>query len=324
MKYLKISKYVGLSIFALVLFYSCKKIKTDEPIGDGGQQIIRIMTFGSKEALPFAKSAVTLDLAQPSYDLQFVLEYSSSQVPTSDVTVTLGFDAAALTAFNAAQPAGGIIYLPLTAAQYSLPATTTKFRAGQGISEPFTIRFYPNQLDPSKSYMIPISITNIAGAPGGIVKAPASSTAYFHIIGNSLAGKYSWRYRRWQSGDTTTAPLQDILTTTNLLPISASKLMTRETYTETFVDPGNGIVLEFTESGGVLSGFNTSLLPSTTAGIAAGGFTLTGGPKFTGGGVVVVGNAASSYIGTQFGTYIQYLNSSGGTRTLVNSFTKIP
>ena len=101
--------------------------------------------------------------------------------------------------------------------------------------------------------------------------------------------------------------------------------MTRETYTETFVDPGNGIVLEFTEAGGILSGFNTSLLPSTTAGIASGGFTLTGGPKFaTGGAPVVVGNAASNYIGTRFSTYIQYVNSSGGTRTLVNSFVKIP
>jgi Domain of unknown function (DUF1735) len=190
MKYLKISKYAGLSILTLVLFFACKKVKTDEPIGDGGQQIIRIMKYGSKEAAPFSASALTLDLSLPTYDFQCVLEYSSSQVPTSDVTVTVAYDAAALSAFNAAQPAGGIIYIPMTATQYSILNTTTTIRAGQAISEPITIRFRPDQLDPSKSYMVPISITNIAGAPANVVKAPASSTAYLHVIGNPLAGTY--------------------------------------------------------------------------------------------------------------------------------------
>lgn len=191
MKYLKFAKYIGMSVVTLSLLYSCKKIKTDEPIGDTGQQIIRIMKYGSKEAAPFSASALSLDLSLATYDFSCVLEYSSSQVPTSDVTVTLGNDAAALAAFNAAQPANGIIYLPMSNTQYSFPKTTTVIRAGQAISEPFVVRLYPNQLDASKSYMLPLAITGISGAPANVVKAPASSIAYLHVIGNPIAGNYN-------------------------------------------------------------------------------------------------------------------------------------
>ena len=100
--------------------------------------------------------------------------------------------------------------------------------------------------------------------------------------------------------------------------------MTRETYTETFVDPGKGIVLDFAENGGVLSNFSLSLLPSTLAGISAGGFILVGGPKFTGTGFNLVGTAATNFMGTNFSTFISYQNSGGNFRTLVNSFVKVP
>jgi hypothetical protein len=66
------------------------------------------------------------------------------------------------------------------------------------------------------------------------------------------------------------------------------------------------------------------LLPSTIAGIPAGGFRLIDGPKFTAGGFKLVGTGATQFIGTQFATYIQYENSTPAFRTLVNEFTKIP
>ncbi len=324
MKYFKLSNPI-LLCFAVIMFFgisSCKKVKVFEPLGDDGPKYIGIMTYGGPEG--FGASSLSFDMSQANSSFEARMVYTGAGVFSEDVTLTLGNDAAALAKFNASQPSGGIIYDAFTAAQYSLPSTTVVLKKGQSMSEPFTVIFHPNQLDPSKSYMLPLAITSIAGAPADVAKAPGTSVAYLHVIGNYLAGNYTWRYRRWQSGDTTTAPLQDLLSTTSLSPISASQLMTRETYTETFIDPAGGIVLGFTEIGGVLSNFTLSLLPSTIAGISAGGFILASGPKFTAPGFILVGNTGSQFIGTQFATYIQYINSTGGVRTLCNEFTKIP
>ncbi len=309
----------------LLVSTSCKKAIVYEPIGDGGQKIVKIVNYGGmKGTSGFAASALVLDLSLPTQSVTVQLELSAPQVSDKDLTVTVGYSAAKLAAFNTGQPAGSTIFQALTASQYSLSTTTVKIKAGQVLSEPFDIIFRPNQLDVAISYMLPIEIISITGGNGDIFAAAGTGTAYFRIIGNFLAGKYTWRYRRWQGQDTTVAPLQDLVSTTTLLPITATSLMTRELYTESFVDPGKGIVLGFTETGGVLSGFNVSLLPSTVAAIPAGGFRLIDGPKFRPPGFTLVGNAASKFIGTKFATYIQYENSTPAFRTLVNEFTKIP
>jgi hypothetical protein len=326
MKYLNFSRQCSFIVgAAIVLFSSCKKVENFEAIGDGGQKYVKIIDYGGiKGTSGFTQSALVLDLSLPTQSVPMQLELTTAQVYPQDITVTVGYSAAKLTAFNAAQPAGGTIFTALTAAQYSLSTTTVKIKAGQTMSETFNVIFRPDQLDVASSYMLPIEIKSISGGNGEIA-APGSGTAYFRIIGNYLAGKYSWRYRRWQGNDTTAAPLQDLVNITNLLPITATSLKSRETYTETFVDPAGGIILGFNDAGGgVLSGFNLSLLPSTIAGIPAGGFVLIEGPKFTAGGFKLVGNAASKFIGTQFATYIQYQNSTPAFRSLVNEFTKIP
>jgi len=45
-------------------------------------------------------------------------------------------------------------------------------------------------LDPAVSYMVPVSITSVAGGTNGVKGAPSTGTAYFHVIGNPLAGDY--------------------------------------------------------------------------------------------------------------------------------------
>ena len=275
--------------------------------------------FGRANLL-FADPTAALDSL--SFNVYYVGPASggaaSAKAPT-DITVTLGYDAAALTAYNA-DPANSK-YEKLPDSTYTFTQTSVVIKAGTDISK-VTIYFKPNKIDGTKLYMLPISITAVSG---GLFAASNNKTMYYHIIGNVLSGKYSWRYRRFQGNDTTIVPLQDITTTVNLLSVSSTQLLTREQYTTTFIDPAGGIVLGFSESGGVLSAFNLSLLPSTLAGIPAGGFTLAEGPKFaTGGAMTVVGTAATSYIGTRFSTYIQYINSTPAFRSLVNSFVKIP
>ncbi len=274
----------------------------------------------SRSNLLFANPTAPLDSA--TFSVYYVGPASggasSAKAPT-DITVTLGYDAAALAAYNATP--GNATYEKLPDSTFTFTQTSVVIKAGTDISK-VTIYFKPDKIDGTKLYMLPISIT---AASGGLFAASNNKTMYFHKIGNPLSGKYSWRYRRWQGADTTVGPLQDVVTIVNLLSVSSTEIMTRETYTTSFIDPAGGIVLGFTNSGGVLSGFNLSLLPTTLALIPAGGFTLSEGPKFaTGGAFNLVGTGATSYIGTNFSTYIQYINSTPAFRSLVNSFIKIP
>jgi hypothetical protein len=188
MKYFKISMYACLALFTLVLVNSCKKVKTDAQLGDNGQQIIRIMEAGGTEG--FGKSGRAFDLTLPIDSILVRLEYSASKVPANDVIVTLGVNDALRTAYNSAN-AGGVQYNAFAANQYLLRTSTVKIRAGQAVSEDFWVIIYPNRLSSALSYMLPLTITNISGAPGNVVKAPSSSTALYHIIGNALAGAYS-------------------------------------------------------------------------------------------------------------------------------------
>jgi Domain of unknown function (DUF1735) len=244
---------------------------------------------------------------------------NADDVPLSkDVTVTFVVDDAARLAYNAL-PSPALDYDALPDSVYSFAVKTAVIKAGTNLAT-LSVVFDPNKIDPSKSYMLAITLKDAQGMP----ISQNFSTVYYHIIGNPLAGKYTHRFRRFQVADTTGVPLQDITSTTVLLPVSPTAIMSSEDYTTTFVDANGGILVNFINTGGVLSNFTTSLNTTTLDGITAGGFILLGGPKFTSGGVFVAGNVASNFIGTRFNTYIQYQNSSGGTRTLINNFVKIP
>ncbi len=186
MKYSKILAFFTLAFFMLS---SCKKI-ADTQLGDQGQQIIKFAQYGGTGGDGFKNSGISFDLTDPIDSVEVRLEYSSSQAPTQDIFVTVGQDDAARVKYKAANP-GGIDYLTVTAAQFLLRNSKVKFRAGQGLSDPFFVIFYPTQLNPALSYMLPIAITAITGAPSNVKASPVTSTAYFHIIGNPLAGNYS-------------------------------------------------------------------------------------------------------------------------------------
>ncbi len=193
MKYFKLNNRV-LLFFAAVLFLgisSCKKVKVFDPLGDGGPKMIGFINGGPEG---FAASSLAFVPTLSSALVEVRVLYTGAGVFDNDVTLTIASDAAALTAYNAKVPAGGIIYTMAPAsgpaAIYSLPSTTVLLKKGNTMSEPFTIDFKPNMLDLAISYMLPLSITAIAGAPGDVTKAPGTGTIFLHIIGNPLAGNY--------------------------------------------------------------------------------------------------------------------------------------
>jgi hypothetical protein len=288
-----------------------KNLKPSVKILEGGTASNEI------KKLIFADGTAALDSLE--FTLAYV-DYKNTSAP-SDLTITLGADPAYVATFNTGNP---VQYELMPDSLFSLPKTSVVIKAGTSFSEMVKIYFRPNKFDGARTYLLPIKILSTSGIADVEVQGNYGRIS-FTKIGNILAGKYSNRYRRWQSYDTTTAPLQDITSTVIVPPVSPTEIMTTETYTTTFVDPAGGIVMGFTNTGGVPSAFNLSLTSATLAGIPVGGFTLITAPKFTGNGVVtVVGNVASNFIGTRFSTFIQYQNSTPAGRSLVNDFVKVP
>jgi hypothetical protein len=336
-------KLINLIGFATLVFAlpSCLK-ENDATFTDFSQATdnLTLMTANSSTAGQFLPTGLNKfasgnfnPVSGDSTDFEIIAMFNGEFANKSDVPVSFVVDNAKVTAYNVdTASVGGVVvgnnktktqFTPMSSDMYKILPATAVIKAGQRYVRAIVRVYNPivAAAGTDKSFLLPVSLTTTSG----LTVASNLSTLYVNCIGNILAGKYTWRYRRWQSGDTTTAPLQDLLNTVNLSPVSAQQLMTRETYTETFVDASGGIVLGFDEiPSGVPVNLRLSLKQSTLDGIVAGGFTLLDGPKPALGGLVVVGNLASKFIGSRFNTYIQYQNSSGGVRTLVNNFVKIP
>ncbi len=189
MKYFKLNKSF-LLFFTVALFVgisSCKKVKEFAPLGDNGPKMIGFIN-GGPEGFSTSSLAFPPSLSNVSYEVRVL--YTGAGVFDADVTLTIAKDAAALTAYNASVPAGGVVYTMAPNTIYSLPTDKVVIKKGNTMSEPFVINFKPDQFDLAISYMLPLSITAIAGAPGDVTKAPGTGTIYLHIIGNPLAGDY--------------------------------------------------------------------------------------------------------------------------------------
>ena len=188
MKYFNLNK-LALMLFAVVAFTACKKTETVEPLGTSGQNIVGFIQYGSLDN--FANSSLSFDNTLPLDSIEMRMQYSGPEVFSNDVVVTIAPDSAALVAYNATVPSGGIKYKLLPKSLFALKSSTAIIKAGNSISEVFYVHFYPDQLDLAISYMLPLKVTKIEGASGKAAIAPATSIAYLHIIGNPLAGSYT-------------------------------------------------------------------------------------------------------------------------------------
>ena len=111
--------------------------------------------------------------------ISFRINYGATTVAPRDITVTLAYDAAALAAYSNYVKFPDSIYAPFP--------TKVVIKKGQSYSELVKLVVYPNKIDPSANYMLPISIVDAEG----IVIASNFKTIYYHIIGNPLAGTYN-------------------------------------------------------------------------------------------------------------------------------------
>ena len=242
------------------------------------------------------------------------VDLASANSSNGPVTVNLGLNNAVIVTYNAAN---GTAFQTLPAGSYKILSPILTIPAGQHYAET-TVEFYSKKFDPSVSYLLPVSIVDASG------KALSSNlnTIYYNIIGNPLAGVYTWDFTRFNSSDTTGARNGSSFTgrTIAASPLSATSLLFPDSYTQTFISPTGGYVLSFDNTGGVLSNFKVALDPQTVLDIPANSFTLAAGPKLLG--YTIVGSAATKYAGSTFRFYISYINSGGNPRTLIDNFVK--
>lgn len=282
----KLNIIIAPLIFGLLLFSSCDKARVTEPIGDGGQKIIKIQNYGGL-ANGFNATNLAFPPTSTSEILTLNLEFVGPAVSSTPITVTVAVDPAAVAAYNATQTDPTKQYLLLPANAYNFPTQTVTIPAGQTISTPFQIEFKPNMIDGSKNWMLPITITSITGAPAGTVKAPGTGTAYFHFIGNPLAGFYNLtagaRYNCSAVGDQGWAPqpgwaypqalvipanysLATIPSPKFLAPVTPTKLLTYVANLGAGTD--RDYTLEVDPAVTVITNVNVTLTPSFEAGIS--------------------------------------------------------
>ncbi len=173
------------------------------------------------------------------YQVTFDVNIASPYPPNKDVNVTLGVDDSKRTAYNAL---GGVQFDAAPDSIYSFPVKTAVIKAGTRLAT-FTITFFPDKIDPSHSYLVPIAITDASG----IQVSGNLGTIYIHNLGNPLAGPYTVTGTRYNyngnvtwDGNPASVPVAGYVATTNLAGVKLSAPDDTKTVEVAFANVGAG------------------------------------------------------------------------------------
>jgi hypothetical protein len=255
------------AVAATLSLGSCVKNRGDETSFSGLKAIVQIPEGGQAN---FGADALTFPGTDAMDTAWFRINYAATNVASKDVTVTIGYDAGALAAVNSGlDPSSQYTKFPDSTFTFTSTKVTVKKGFNYSDAVPFIV--YPAKIDPTKSYMFPISITD----GGGATISGNFGTIYYHVIGNPIAGSYSWDFSRWNSLDTTKAK-SGLSFTGGSNIFSPDNPTTIEVTSGYFIQPR--YVLSFTNNAGTLSNFQVSLNPDDVKSMSGSGVTVTEGP----------------------------------------------
>lgn len=108
--------------------------------------------------LDYFNAATTLPYigADTIFTVTFDVNIASNYPLSKDITVKVAIDDAKRIAYNASNSGA---FLAQPDSSYSFPAQSAVIKAGTRIAT-FTVKYYPQKLDPSLSYMLPITLTD--------------------------------------------------------------------------------------------------------------------------------------------------------------------
>jgi len=300
---IKYKLFTAVCLFALISFSSCVKNRPGETDFGGLQPVVLIPEGG---LAAFGSQAVTFPSSDTSDSLSFRLNYAATNVAPANETITLGIDTAAMDAYNAT---GGVQYVLAPDSIYSFTTTSVTVPAGGNYSDPVKVVVYPGKVDPTKNYMIPISIK--AGPKGAIISGNFG-TIYYHFIGNPLAGTYVYNYFRFNAPDTTGTPTTTATYTQVFLPDDPNTIEVQTGYGDQ-----NGFnyryVLTFDGSGTNLTNFSITMNSNDVSSVKANtGITLTKAPA------IIVADPVHKHFRFTYGV----TNAAGGIRTFIDDYQR--
>ena len=297
---MRINKWISLlaGIMLLASLDSCIKDKgyKGETVFSNLQDHVEIV----KSGLTYYSSAGVLFNGADTATLTLIVNLASVNLPTSPTQVTIGVDAQQIATYNTANNTSFQI---VPSASYSVASTSLTIPAGQQYAQT-TVSFYADSLDPSVSYMLPISITDASGH----ALTSNQNTVFYHIIGNPIAGTYEQYFSRWLAADSTggsgTANYYNAdFGPTSFSPSSPTEVQaTSNAFGEVFT-------IDFSNNAGVLSNFSVSF-PANEAALL--GLPSFGPPTFE------VEDHANGY----YKIVYPYVNGAGATRLCVSTFIK--
>ena len=247
---------------------SCVKNRSGETSFSSISPVVQIPEGGMAN---FSNTALTFPGNDAADTAWFRIDYAATNVAAKDVTVTLGYDATALAVVNSSLDPSSQ-YAKFPDSTYAFTTTTVTVKAGQNYSALVPFIVHPSKIDPTQSYMFPISIT----AGGGATISGNFGTIYYHVIGNPIAGSYSWDWTRWNNSDGSGSPTSSSFTGQPAV-FSPDNPTQVEVYSGYFQQAR--YVITFTNNGGVLSNFQVTLNPDDVKSeLTANGITVTEGP----------------------------------------------
>jgi len=297
-KYKVLTTGAGLFLMGFLL-NSCVKSRSGDTDFSGLKPVVLIPEGGLNA---FGASALTFPGADPSDTAFFHVNYAATNVAPADETITLSVDQAAMQAYNTTS---AVQYSLFPDSIYSFKSTTVTVKKGNNYTDNIPVVVFPDKIDPTQSYMLPISIK---GGPAGSTISGNFGTIYYHVIGNPIAGTYNWRWRRWNAPDSSGAPNNDVQE--GPIAFAPDDPTTVEVFSGYFENAR--YVITFTNNGGVLSNFSVSLNPDDVKSqFVPNGISLTSGPTIM---------AADPVHGFYQFTYT--VSSGGNPRTLIDTYSK--
>jgi len=234
---IKLNRVLGIMIMAgalVISLDSCLKNSLPKETDFSHLQDHVLLINGGLGGVSKSNVAFNSDTAT----LTIMANLTSVNPPKAPVVVTIGVDAAQIATYNASHNTAFVL-LPDSA--YTLTTTTLTIPSGEQYAST-SISFYKQKVDPSLSYMLPISITDASG------KALTSNenTLFFNIIGNPIAGNYMEHWQRWQASDTTGAPFYDfsdpnVFSAASPTQVDVESVENGALFHITFTDPGTGL-----------------------------------------------------------------------------------
>jgi len=259
--------------FLLLFLTGCLK---DTPLNDFASTAKNVVEFGitstgnSHGLEGFPNDAILTAGKVDPIVVPLVVNVASVDPPTADINVTLAIDDNLRTAYNAT---GGVQFEAQPDSTFSFAVTSGTIKAGTRL-DTFYVTFYPDKVDPTVNYMLPIKISDASGQ----TISGNFSVAYLHEIGNPIAGSYTWDFYRWNATDSLGAlsSLSFFGATTTFLPDNGTQIEVPSGY---FTQ--QNYIISFDNNGGVLSNFKVAPSAAMLTDFSNNGITITNGPTLT-------------------------------------------